>query len=68
MQRAAMDEQNVKIVRLGEARRVLTDGAIRSEVAFQNEVNLLIATLDDICDRAAVEPPQRSAAVRRPRS
>jgi len=63
-----MDEQNVKIVRLGEARRVLTDGAIRSEVAFQNEVNLLIATFDDLCERATAEPPQRSAAVRPPRS
>jgi hypothetical protein len=59
-----MDEQNVKIVRLGDARRVLTDGAIRSEVAFQNEVNLLIATLDEICDRAMAEPPQRSSSRR----
>jgi hypothetical protein len=54
-----MEDEDVKIVRVQEARRVLTDGGIRSEIAFQNEVNLLLAVLEDICDGAPAPRPAR---------
>jgi hypothetical protein len=54
-----MDDENIKIVPVQEARRVLTDGGIRSEIAFQNEVNLLLAVLDDLCDPPPAPRPGR---------
>jgi hypothetical protein len=43
-----MDEVDFEIMRVAEARRVLTDGDIKSEVAFQNDVNRLLASLEDL--------------------
>lgn len=54
-----MNDEDVQIVHLREARRALTDGGIRSEIAFQNEVNLLLAALDDIWEGPAARPPAR---------
>jgi hypothetical protein len=49
-----MNEQNaeIEIVSVRQARRVLTDGDIKSEVAFQHDVNRLLASLEDLCDSA----------------
>ena len=49
---SAMDDQSLEIVNVRLARRLLTDGDIKSEVAFQHDVNRLLAALDDLCDRA----------------
>ena len=35
-----------------QARRLFTDGDIKSEVAFQHDVNRLLASLEDLCDSA----------------
>jgi len=48
-----MDDQSYEIISVAEARRALTNGDIRSEVAFQHDVNRLLATLDDLCDEPA---------------
>jgi len=48
----AMEEQSVEIVTVRQARRVLTNGDIQSDVAFQHDVNRLLASLDDLCDAA----------------
>ncbi|HMF39764.1 MAG TPA: hypothetical protein VKQ32_03660 [Polyangia bacterium] len=37
----------MKIVTAAEARRALTNGDIRSEVAFQNDINTLLARLEE---------------------
>ena len=42
-----MDNPEVRIVTAAEARRALTDGDIRSEVAFQNDINTLLARLEE---------------------
>jgi hypothetical protein len=55
-----MDDPNFEIITVTEARRVLTDGDIRSDVAFQHDVNRLLATLDDLC-----EPPARPPVANR---
>ena len=47
-----MDEQNIEILTVRQARRLLTDGDIKSEIAFQHEVNRLLASLEDLCDAA----------------
>ena len=47
-----MDEQNSEILTVRQARRLLTDGDIKSEIAFQHEVNRLLASLEDLCDAA----------------
>jgi hypothetical protein len=44
---ADMNNPEVKIVTAAEARRALTDGDIRSEVAFQNDINTLLARLEE---------------------
>lgn len=49
-----MDDTDFEIITVAEARRALTGGDIRSDVAFQHDVNRLLATLDDLC-----EPPPR---------
>ena len=48
-----MDDQSYEIITVAEARRALTNGDLRSEVAFQHDVNRLLATLDDLCDDPA---------------
>jgi hypothetical protein len=54
-----MDDPLIKIVSAGEARRVLTAGGIRDEVAFQNDINTLLARLEEktIALRALSPPP-----------
>ena len=42
-----MDDPLIKILSAGEARRVLTAGGIRDEVAFQNDINTLLARLEE---------------------
>jgi len=48
-----MDEENIQILSVRQARRVLTNGDIKSEVAFQHDVNRLLASLEDLCDSAS---------------
>jgi hypothetical protein len=48
-----MDEQAYEIISIAEARRALTNGDISRDVAFQHDVNRLLATLDDLCDPPA---------------
>ena len=48
-----MDDADIMIMNVGDARRTLTGGDLRSDVAFQNDVNQLLATLDEICDAAS---------------
>jgi len=52
-----MDDPDFQILSVGQARRVLTKGDLKTDVAFQNDVNLLLAALEDLCD--APEAPQR---------
>jgi len=44
---AEMNDPEVRIVTAAEARRALTNGDIRSEVAFQNDINTLLARLEE---------------------
>lgn len=37
----------IEIVAAADARRALTDGDIRSDVAFQNDINTLLARLEE---------------------
>jgi len=53
-----MDDADYMILTVTEARRILTDGDIRSDVAFQNDVNRLLASLEELCDA----DPARSLA------
>ena len=41
------DDPRVKIVPAAEARRALTGGDIRDDVAFQNDINTLLARLEE---------------------
>lgn len=50
-----MDEENIQILSVRQARRVLTNGDIKSEVAFQHDVNRLLASLEDLCDSAGAD-------------
>jgi len=51
---AKMKQREVEIVTAREARRVLTGGDLKSEVAFQNDINTLLARLDE------KQPPLRA--------
>ena len=42
-----MKDPDVRIVSAAEARRAITNGDIRSEVAFQNDINTLLARLEE---------------------
>lgn len=42
-----MKHLTVRILSASEARQVLTGGDLRSEVAFQNDINTLLACLDE---------------------
>jgi hypothetical protein len=55
-----MDDAGFRIVPAAEARRLLTDGDVRSDIAFQNDVNLLLASLEEICDISASSLEARS--------
>jgi hypothetical protein len=41
------DDPHIKIVSAAEARRALTGGDIRDDVAFQNDINTLLARLEE---------------------
>jgi hypothetical protein len=56
-----MDEQKIEILTVRQARRLFTDGDIKSEVAFQHDVNRLLASLEDLCDSAAELPAPASS-------
>ena len=47
---ADMNDPQVQFVTAAEARRALTKGDIRDEVAFQNDINTLLARLEDMDD------------------
>jgi hypothetical protein len=47
-----MDDPSFEILNVADARRVLTGGDIRTDVAFQNDINRLLASLDDLWDVA----------------
>ena len=51
-----MDDQEVRIMNVRQARQVLTRGDIRDEVAFQNDVNRLLASLEEIWGSSQAEP------------
>jgi len=53
-----MDDAEFRILPVTEARRALTDGDIRSDVAFQNDVNRLLASLEELWGA----PPARTKA------
>ncbi len=55
-----MEDGNIRIVNLADARRTLTGGDLRNDVAFQNDVNRLLATLDDLLDPATERRPRQS--------
>jgi hypothetical protein len=55
-----MDDTDFEFLSVAQARRVLTQGDIKSDVAFQNDVNRLLASLDDLWRGSEV-------AARRPR-
>jgi hypothetical protein len=42
-----MDHPEVEILTAAAARRALTNGDIRNEIAFQNDINALIARLEE---------------------
>ena len=44
---ADMNDPQVQILTAAEARRALTKGDIRGEVAFQNDINTLLARLEE---------------------
>jgi hypothetical protein len=54
-----MEEESVQILNLSQARRALTRGDIKSDVAFQHDVNRLLASLEDLCDAAECADPSR---------
>jgi hypothetical protein len=43
-----MDEADIKVLSVSEARQLLGGGDIRNQVAFQQDVNRLLAALDDL--------------------
>jgi hypothetical protein len=51
-----MDDPQFQIISVAQARRVLTNGDIKSDVAFQHDVNRLLASLEDLCDVLDAEP------------
>jgi hypothetical protein len=51
-----MDDTHIKTLRAAEARQALTDGDLKSEVAFQNDINRLLASLDDLWQAPDPQP------------
>jgi hypothetical protein len=43
-----MDDTDFTIMTGAETRRALTNGDIQSEVAYQNDINRLLATLEEL--------------------
>ena len=56
-----MDEPETQIINASEARQALTDGDIRSDIAFQNDVNRLLALLDELWDGRTQPAPLTDA-------
>jgi hypothetical protein len=56
-----MEDADIIIMSVGDARRTLTGGDFRNDVAFQNDVNRLLATLDELCEAASDARPRRAA-------
>jgi len=54
-----MEEQTFQILSVRQARRILTDGDVKSDVAFQHDVNRLLASLEELCDGGSAEPPRK---------
>ena len=52
-----MNDADFQIIRAVDARRALTNGDLKAEVAFQNDVNLLLSSLDLLWDAAESPPP-----------
>jgi hypothetical protein len=50
---AKMDDAGFRIMPVAEARRALTDGDIRSDISFQNDVNRLLASLEELWGKSA---------------
>jgi hypothetical protein len=46
----AMEDPQFQIISVAQARHVLTNGDLKSDVAFQHDVNRLLASLEDLCD------------------
>jgi len=44
------ESEDTQIISASEARQALTDGDIRSEIAFQNDINRLLALVDELWD------------------
>jgi hypothetical protein len=60
-----MKDPEVRIVTAAEARRVITNGDLRSEVAFQNDINTLLARLEETkVPLRALSLPQPSSTSR----
>ena len=57
-----MDDVGFRIMPVAEARRALTDGDIRSEVAFQNDVNRLLASIEELWGTPAPRPRAKGDA------
>jgi hypothetical protein len=57
-----MNDTGFTIIAANEARKVLTNGDVRSDVAFQNDVNLLLAALEELCEAAPASPSTGRAA------
>ncbi len=64
-----MKKSEARFVTASEARAVLTDGGIRSEIAFQNDINTLLACLEERepAMRALAPPVTAGRRLRSPR-
>jgi hypothetical protein len=64
-----MKKPEVRFVTAAEARAVLTEGGIRSEIAFQNDINTLLACLQERepAMRALAAPVTAGRRLRSPR-
>jgi len=51
------EDDGFSVMNVAEARQALTAGDIRSEVAFQNDVNLLLASVDELWGDAGSGQP-----------
>ena len=52
-----MNEVDIRIMNVADARRSLTSGDKLSDIAFQRDVNRLLARLDDIFEPELRAPP-----------
>jgi|KBSMisStandDraft_5_1062788.scaffolds.fasta_scaffold499279_2 hypothetical protein len=52
-----MEDPDFEIIRAAQARRALTKGDIKSEVDFQNDVNHLLAAIEQLWDGTETARP-----------